>query len=60
MLRQFFCVDLPVTILICVSGSALTGNGIVAVGDMQDDETAVLIGSGMPVFVGASDDALRL
>lgn len=60
MLRQFFCVDLPVTILICVSGSALTENVNVAVGDTKDDEAAILIGSGMPVFVGASDEAVRL
>lgn len=60
MLRQFFCVDLPVTILICVSGSVLTENVNVAVGDTKDDEAAILIGSGMPVFVGASDEAVRL
>ena len=49
-----------VTILICVSGRALAGNVTVAIGVTKADEASTLIGSGMPVFVGASDEAVRL
>ena len=49
-----------VTILICVSGRALAGNVTVAIGGTKADEASTLIGSGMPVFAGASDEAVCL
>ena len=49
-----------VTILICVSGRALAASVNVAANATKDYKVAIYIGSGMPVFAGASDEALCL